>query len=69
MNFVPDVRNWWRWASARLILLATALELSWFALPHEFKSDVPDWLRTAVIVAILGGAFLGRRLKQDLPEA
>lgn len=69
IDFVPDIKNWWRWVSVRMILAATALETAWFALPHEFKSDVPDWLRTLAIVAILVGAFLGRIIKQDLTDA
>lgn len=68
MKFVPDIRNWWRWASVRLIMVASAFEAAWFALPHEFKMDAPEWLRTIILLSILGAAFFGRLIKQDLPE-
>lgn len=58
---VADIRNWRKWWTTRLSLLAAALgggALAYSALPVRWQDDLPSWLGVALGGTAVGIGFL-----------
>lgn len=50
VHLVPDVRNWKRWWSMRLVILTVifqTLATTYTSLPTEFTEHLPTWAKAA----------------------
>lgn len=64
MKMVPNVGRAWRWFSVQAMVLATAVQGAWLALPAEMKATVPDRLVMAATIVLLVLGVVGRLVDQ-----
>ncbi len=70
VQLVPDVKNWKRWWSMRLMILTAIFQtaaITYGSLPFAFTEDFPEWLKAALgwgalVTAI--GAGVARVIQQ-----
>lgn len=64
MKLVPNVGRAWRWFSVQAMVLATAVQGAWLALPADMKATVPDRLVMAATIVLLVLGVVGRLVDQ-----
>ena len=68
MDFVDDVRHFWKWFSVQAMALAAAVQGAWAAFSDDLKQNVPHWLVTALTLALLAAGIMGRLVRQKKDE-
>lgn len=69
MKLLPNWQDAWKWFSVQVIAAATAIQLSFLALPDSIRSAIPDKVMHWVAIALLVVAALGRIVDQSKPNA
>lgn len=68
LKLVKDWPNWWRWHSAKALVLLGVLPTIWLEMPPDWKAMIPaHWLQIASFIVMLLG-MLSRITRQKAPE-
>lgn len=65
MKLIDNAKKAWRMFSVQAMFLAGVIQAAWIALPSDLTSQVPDGVRSAVTLGLLGLGIAGRLVKQE----
>lgn len=69
MKLVDDWRDAWKWLSMNCMVLATAIQGTWIAIPDNMRSTIPaNWVHALTIALLIAGVG-GRLIKQGSNNA
>lgn len=69
MKLVDDWKDSWKWISTNCMMVATALQGTWLALPDDMKIELPKHLVNIMTIVVLVAGFAGRLVKQGSGDA
>lgn len=64
MKLVSDWRRCWRMFSVQAMVLASAIQGAWEAMPVEMQAQLPQGFVHWLTIALLGFGIIGRLIEQ-----
>lgn len=65
MKLVPDWKDFWKWSSTHVAVIASTVVVVWPSIPHDVKSMIPQEYTPFIAGGMLLASFITARVRDQ----